>query len=218
MSSENATIVEELIDIFDREGQFVSTETRKDFGVLNKKSYSETGELQYMVKSATAMLVNGNGDYILVQRGMTEDEAGIIDKTVSGHVSSGDDYGETIVRELKEEVNIDSVIAKDEAEFKRLIEEIDTTKTAVLFQLAVKEIIYKYDGAEPYEKGFLAGVYTGLYNGEIIEFPDGEAAASIVIKSNEILKKIEENPELYTTSIAPLIKQYGSQIFDLLNK
>jgi hypothetical protein len=31
MSSENATIVEELIDIFDREGQFVSTETRKDF-------------------------------------------------------------------------------------------------------------------------------------------------------------------------------------------
>jgi hypothetical protein len=210
--------VEELIDIFDREGQFVSTETRKDFWVLNKKSYSETGELQYMVKSATAMLVNGNWDYILVQRGMTEDEAGIIDKTVSWHVSSGDDYGETIVRELKEEVNIDSVIAKDEAEFKRLIEEIDTTKTAVLFQLAVKEIIYKYDWAEPYEKGFLAWVYTGLYNWEIIEFPDWEAAASIVIKSNEILKKIEENPELYTTSIAPLIKQYGSQIFDLLNK
>ncbi|MDD2870909.1 MAG: NUDIX hydrolase [Candidatus Gracilibacteria bacterium] len=212
MTNNMHTFDEEMIDVYDLEGNFVRTQNRKEFNNEIKEDYQLTGEVKYTVRSVGALLLNSEEDFLLVQRGNTFDSPGLIDKTIGGHVSSGETYDDTVVRELEEEIGVEGVVANDSDEFKKLLKTIDTTKIAVLLLLDNKNILVNVEGDKPYKRSFDAGIYMGVYNGKINNFPDGSAKSSVNIPGNILLEEIEKNKEKFTNSLPTLIKDYRDLI------
>ncbi|MDP2090169.1 MAG: NUDIX hydrolase [Candidatus Gracilibacteria bacterium] len=212
MTNNMHTFDEEMIDVYDLEGNFVRIQNRKEFNNEIKEDYQLTGEVKYTVRSVGALLLNSEEDFLLVQRGNTFDSPGLIDKTIGGHVSSGESYDSTVVRELEEEIGVEGVVAKNSDEFKELLKTLDTTKIAVLLLLDNKNILVNVEGDKQYKRSFDAGIYMGVYNGEINNFPDGSAKSSVNIPSNVLLEEIEKNKEKFTNSLPTLIKDYRDLI------
>jgi 8-oxo-dGTP pyrophosphatase MutT (NUDIX family) len=80
---------------------------------------------------------------LLQRRPEDKENGGRWDKTVGGHVSAGESFDETAVREAGEELfgtasSPHVRLAGDEAEFRRLLRNLDLTRDAVFFRSALQ--------------------------------------------------------------------------------
>ncbi len=202
----------EFLDIFDLDGNFLWTEERKVFQENLKKEYLETWEVTRMVRSVGAFLINNKQEVFLVKRWDTYDSPWLIDKTVWWHVSAWDSYNQTITRELKEEIWLDSVVAENDEEFEILLTTIDTSKKVVLQIIGNKKIFIDVDSKPNYKRIFNSWMYFWLYNWEIEKFPDGEAKEVIKLPLKWIENEIKRNKSLYTKDLLDLIDDYKNLI------
>lgn len=89
---------DELLDLVDENDQVVGTILRDDTAGSNHKGYLRAAEL---------LILNDKGQLWIPRRQMHKKLApGGLDYSAAGHVASGDDYGETLKREVKEELNL----------------------------------------------------------------------------------------------------------------
>jgi len=87
-----------------REHYIVYTEDGEPIRVVGKEELHRL-EPEEWLEGATCFVINEKGEILLEKRGKNEIEAGMLD-LCSGHVNQGEMAIHTIVRELKEELNI----------------------------------------------------------------------------------------------------------------
>ena len=94
------------------------------------------------VGAVNALVFNGHGDVLLQKRPRRKENGGLWDKSVGGHVSAGEDFDATMLREAGEELFDDAGsgrvrLAGSEAEFAALVSTTaDLSREVVLRRLS----------------------------------------------------------------------------------
>jgi NUDIX domain-containing protein len=129
---------EELLNVYDAEGVIVDAQPRR----AAKASGRAVGAIN-------ALLVNSQGEVLLQRRPVDKENGGLWDKSVGGHVSAGESFDTTLVREAAEELFDDAAsprirLAPSEPEFFGLLREADLSREVVLrrvaFQLNLRDV------------------------------------------------------------------------------
>lgn len=116
----------ELLNLYDEAGRVVGQAPR----AVAKASGRAVG-------AVNALIVDGTGRVLLQRRPADKENGGAWDKSVGGHVSAGEDFDQTLVREAGEELFDDPAspavrLAPDAASFARLRRELDLRGTVLL--------------------------------------------------------------------------------------
>ena len=75
--------------------------------VVDRRPRSEVHRRGLLHRAVHILVFNGGGQIFLQKRSMTKDKSpGLWDSSASGHVDSGEEYDQTAVRELREEIGL----------------------------------------------------------------------------------------------------------------
>lgn len=75
--------------------------------VIGRKPRSEVHARGLLHRAVHVLVFNSRGEIFLQKRSMKKDrQPGVWDSSCSGHVDSGEDYNQTAVRELREEIGL----------------------------------------------------------------------------------------------------------------
>ena len=121
---------EELLNVYDEAGAVIGAQPRR----AAKASGLAVG-------AVNALLVNARGEVLLQRRPGDKENGGLWDKSVGGHVSAGEEFDVTMVREAAEELFDDSAsarvrLATAEEGFVALVLASDLTQCVVLRRVA----------------------------------------------------------------------------------
>ena len=123
---------EELLNVYDAAGKVVGARPRR----AAKASGMAVG-------AVNALLVNRAGEVLLQRRPSDKENGARWDKSVGGHVSAGEEWDETLVREAGEELFSDPGagrvrLAGSEPQFRALLEGADLGQDVVLRRVALQ--------------------------------------------------------------------------------
>ena len=149
---------EELLNVYDAEGHVVGAQPRR----AAKASGLAVGAVNVLV-------LNDRGHLLMQRRPADKENGGRWDKSVGGHVSAGEDFDTTAVREAGEELFDDPRsprirLARDRAEFDHLERSEDLSRIVLFhragFQLALRDVRHAPDGSSRHVLYHLA-IYHG---------------------------------------------------------
>jgi hypothetical protein len=106
---------EELLNVYDAHGAVIGAKPRR-----------EAKASGLVVGAVNVLVANALGEVLLQRRPDDKDNGGLWDKSVGGHVSAGEEFDETVVRETGEELFDDPAssrvrLASDESEYGTLV-------------------------------------------------------------------------------------------------
>jgi len=97
--------------------------------VIGQRTRTEIHRLGLIHRAVHALVFNSSGRLFLQQRSMSKDRnPGLWDSSAAGHVDAGEDYGDCVVREVREELGIDAP-----GRFERLFKTEATPETGMEF-------------------------------------------------------------------------------------
>jgi len=200
----------EILEIYNLKGKFIKNQERKAFYDEIKKEFSKTGKITKQIKRFTCLLMNSKGRIYLQKRSKFKKEnSGLHDKTVGGHVSKGDTFDMTMIRECAEELGFPASILSKE-EFDKSI-----SKTHLNIVALFKKIDYITNfkstrvtkNNRKFIQPYINTPYIGYYDGAI-KFVDGESSGIEVFSLKELEDDIKKYPEKFTEDIKWMIKKY----------
>jgi hypothetical protein len=123
---------EELLNVYDAAGDVVAA--------LPRRAAKASGRA---VGAVNALVLNGRSEVLLQRRPLDKENGGLWDKSVGGHVSAGESFDTTLVREAGEELFDDPAsprirLAGSEPEFAGLLREADLLRDVVLRRVALQ--------------------------------------------------------------------------------
>ena len=123
---------EELLNVYDGDGNVIGARRRR-----------EAKASGLAVGAVNALVVNGRGEVLLQRRPDDKENGGLWDKSVGGHVSAGETFDVTLVREAAEELfDVASSprvrLAASPADFEVLLASADLRENVVLRQVAIQ--------------------------------------------------------------------------------
>ncbi len=203
-------ISSEKLEVYDLEGNLVGVQDREEFYEEIKQEFKETGKITKKVKTIRLLLMNSSGRIYLQQRSKIKKEnAGLYDKTIGGHVSAGDSFEMTVIRECAEELGFPATVLTSE-EFDRAIKVTPLDIVGVFKKVKyLKDFMSERisnDGSRIIQP-FMNSMYIGYYDGPI-KFVDGESSGIEVFSLNELKKELENNPAKFTKDIEFMIDRY----------
>jgi isopentenyldiphosphate isomerase len=124
---------EELLNVYDATGRVIDARPRR----AAKASGLAVG-------AVNALLLNVKGELLLQRRPEDKENGGLWDKSVGGHVSAGEEFDETLVREAGEELFSDPTsprvrLARSEAEFAEMLRVERLAENVVLRRVAFQK-------------------------------------------------------------------------------
>jgi isopentenyldiphosphate isomerase len=149
---------EELLNVYDADGRVVGAQPRR----AAKASGLAVGAVNVLV-------LNDRGHLLMQRRPVDKENGGRWDKSVGGHVSAGEEFDTTAVREAGEELFDDPRsprirLARDRAEFDALERSEDLSRIVLFhraaFQLALRDVRHAPDGSSRHVLYHLA-IYHG---------------------------------------------------------
>lgn len=221
----------EILDYYDRDGTLLWTDLRTKILAAQEQQSRERGDTDISVDCVMLFLINTDNQVYISKRASNKAEnPNLWDKTLGGHVVSGDSFDTTVKKELDEELSIDAEVLKNSADFsERLKNPTDLTQKAIITRVTD---IHNYQSkrvtqqGDTWNKRMNVGLYIGFYNGEV-SFKDGEVAESKFISLHDLETEIQKNPDMYTDDILKLIKEhavlntilvYSKKAMEILNK
>jgi 8-oxo-dGTP pyrophosphatase MutT (NUDIX family) len=149
---------EELLNVYDADGRVVGAQPRR----AAKASGLAVGAVNVLVLS-------DRGHLLMQRRPADKENGGRWDKSVGGHVSAGEEFDATAVREAGEELFDDPSsprirLARDRGEFDHLERSEDLTRVVLFhrvgFQLNLRDVRHAPDGSRRHVLYHLA-IYHG---------------------------------------------------------
>ncbi|PIN87649.1 hypothetical protein COV12_02695, partial [Candidatus Woesearchaeota archaeon CG10_big_fil_rev_8_21_14_0_10_32_24] len=161
-------------------------------------------------KSIRLLLMNSTGRIYLQKRSNNKNEnPGIYDKTVGGHVSEGDTFGLTVIKECAEELGFPATILPQN-EFLKAIKVTNLEIIGIFQKVDYIETFLSERIAQngtKFIQPFINESYIGYYNGAI-RFVDGESSGIEVFSLSELKKEIKDNPQKFTEDVKFMVKKY----------
>ena len=200
----------EELEIYDLNGKFLKVQERKKFYSEIKDEFAKKGKISKQVKTIRLILMNSEGRIYLQKRSKLKDEnPGLYDKTVGGHVAKYNTYDMTVIRECAEELGFPASILS-EKEFNKAVHVTDLSivgifkKVDYISNFQSVRITKKRD---KFIQPFMNTFYIGYYDGAI-RFVDGESSGIEVFSLKELKEDIKKNPDKFTEDIKLMIKKY----------
>jgi len=200
----------EKLEIYDLNSDLITIEDRKKFYSEIKKEFKESGKISKKVKAIRLILMNSSGRIYLQKRSKIKTEnAGKYDKTVGGHVTAGDSFNMTVIRECAEELGFPATVLEPE-EFEKASKVTDLNIIGLFKKIEylpnfLSTRITK-DNSE-FIQPYMTSIYFGYYNGPI-KFVDGESSGIEVFSLKELKEDIKENPDKFTEDIKFMVEKY----------
>lgn len=204
----------ELLEVYDLDGKLLKVEERDKFYSEIKKEFVEEGKISKQVKSVRLLLMNSKGRLYLQKRAKTKAENPCLyDKTIGGHVSAGDTFDLTVIRECAEELGFPAAIVSPE-DFERAIKVTDLGIVGIFKKI---DYISNFESTrltskqEKFVQPYMCAFYLGYYNGGI-RFVDGESTGIEVFSLEDLKEEIKNNPNKFTEDLKFMVKRYGKFI------
>ncbi len=141
------------------------------------------------------------------------DNAGMWDKTIGGHVTKGDSFSLTILKECAEELGIPSTIVPRD-EFDHTLSVTDLNILAVLTKISYLDHFKshrKLANGKSWIEPSMTQYYIGYYDGAI-RFVDSESCGIQVFTKQELEKELKEFPKTFTDDIKYIMEKFGKMI------
>ena len=166
----------EKLEIYDLDSNLLNIQDRKEFYKEIREEFAHSGKITRKVKSIRLLLMNSSGRIYLQKRSKIKSEnPGLYDKTIGGHVSAGDSYDLTTIRECAEELGFPATILSTE-DFEKAIKVTSLDIIGVFKKIDYVQLFestrLSADGAK-FIQPYLCTFYLGYYDGPI-RFVDGE--------------------------------------------
>jgi isopentenyldiphosphate isomerase len=169
---------EELLNVYDPEGR-----------VIGERRRAEAKASGLAVGAVNALLVNAKGEVLLQRRPSDKENGGLWDKSVGGHVSAGEDFDDTVVREAGEELWDDGRsgrvhLAPDPQAFADAVRAVDLAQAAVLarhsLQRGLRDVRHAPDRAGVRNVIYHVAIYLGRTDVAISDFrPQADEIAGL---------------------------------------
>lgn len=204
----------EKLEIYDLDSQLISIQDRGEFYSEIEHEFGKIGKITKKVKAVRLMLMNSSGRIYLQKRSKIKSEnSGLYDKTVGGHVSAGDSFDMTVIKECAEELGFPATVVPVE-EFEKLIQVTDMGIIGICRQVEhIPDFIsvrVMGDGSR-FLQPFMSSMYVGYYDGPI-RFVDGESSGIEVFSLDELKEEIRENPDKFTEDIRYMVERYEQHL------
>jgi len=200
----------EKLETYDLNSELIGIEDRKKFYTEIKNEFKKTGKITKKVKSIRLILINSSGRIYLQKRSKIKTEnSGKYDKTVGGHVSAGDSFDMTVIRECAEELGFPAAVLAPE-EFEKAARVTDLNIIGVFKKIEyIPNFMSKrtLNNKDEINQPYMTSMYFGYYNGPI-KFVDGESSGIEVFSLDELKKDIKGNPDKFTEDLKYMIKEY----------
>jgi len=184
----------------------------KKFYLESKREFQDKGKITRQIKGIRLLLMNSSGRIYLQKRSKTKSEnPGLYDKTVGGHVSAGDSFDMTVIRECAEELGFPAVVVSPK-EFKKLIQVTDKNIIGIfqkVDELSNFQSVRIDQYGNSFVQPFMTAIYVGYFDGAI-RFVDGESSGIEVFSFSELQSELHNTPEKFTEDIKFIFKKYGS--------
>lgn len=201
----------EWLNAFAPNGKLVIVEERKRLIARIREQSTRDGDANLAVQSIYVMLCNSDGQLYIVQRSDKEENPFLWDKSVGGHVSSGETYSAALCREVEEEIGV-RVILTDFERYPVDVERFDTKRFAVVrpidFAPWLRSLRAVREGT-PWVKRHRSMIYAGRFNGTVA-FKDGEAMKCRLMHRQDLEAAIREEPEKFTYDLPAILERYGA--------
>jgi len=200
----------EKLEIFNLNSELINIQDRKKFYSEIKAEFKETGKISKKVKTVRLILMNSAGRIYLQKRSKIKTEnPGKYDKTVGGHVSAGDSFDMTFIKECAEELGFPATILAPE-EFESAIKVTNLDIIGIFKKIEylpnfMSERISK--NKSKIIQPTMSSMYYGYYNGAI-KFVDGESSGIEVFSLDELKEEMIDNPDKFTEDVKFMIKEY----------
>lgn len=201
---------DEKLEIYDLDSNLIEIQDREDFYSEIKAEFEESGKISKKVKTIRLILMNSFGRIYLQKRSKLKSEnSGLYDKTVGGHVTAGDSFDMTAIRECAEELGFPATILSPD-EFEKSIkvtnlEIIGIFKKVEYIPTFMSERLLK--NGQKFVQPQMTSIYIGYYDGPI-RFVDGESSGIEVFSLDELKEEIENNPDKFTADIKFMVDKY----------
>lgn len=192
---------------------------REEFYEEQMEIFKKTGKPTRAIEIIQILLFTPDKQVILQKRSKSKKHnPGLIDKSIGGHIISGDSPTYTVMTETLQELKIPSFVIDTEDDFVRTLKLLKNfLNTSALIQY-IDTRIYNSEKIIGKEKFVIANkyhFYLGVYHGAILP-ADKEASGVIFYDYSELLDEIKEYPDLYTTDLKFFLAKYEKRIRDLL--
>jgi isopentenyldiphosphate isomerase len=201
----------EKLEIYDLDGKVLGVQDRAEFYEEARKDFAETEQVMRQVKTVEFFILNSKGEIYIQKRSDNKDQnPGLYDKSVGGHVSAGESSDLAFQRECAEEIGVNvKLVSEDKFEQAVLNEDLKTVCVCkeIDEQMGFMSLRILPNG-EHFIQPFFIKVYFGYYNGQT-ECVDGESSEVRVLPLKELKKEITDNPEKFTQDVKVMIEKYA---------
>ena len=207
----------EKLEVYDLKSNLIKVEKRKTIESDLKSEFKKTGKITKKLKTIRLILMNSSGRIYLQKRSrIKKANSGKYDKTVGGHVSAGDSFDMTVIRECAEELGFPAAVLPPE-EFEKATKVTDLSVIRIFQKIEYlpdfKSDRILNDGTKMIQP-HMTSMYYGYYDGPI-RFVDGESSGIEVFSLDELKEDIENNPEKFTDDIKFMLKKYGKLLIPI---
>lgn len=201
----------ELLEIYDLSDKLLGTQKRDEFYQEIKDEFAKRGKITRKIKTIRLFLINSQGRIYLQKRTRLKPEnPGLYDKTIGGHVSAGDSFDMTVIRECAEELGIPAAIVPYD-DFDKAIRSTDLSIIGIFRKIDFDK---NFESLRVSQNGFkftlpsINSMYLGYYDGSI-KFKDGESSGIEVFSLNELKEELKNHPQKFTEDVKFLINKYN---------
>lgn len=179
------------------------------------EQFSPYSDQDLAVHVVAVFIVTSGGELLLQKRSADKrHNARLIDKTLGGHISYGDDPDYTVMVETVQELLVPSIVLKDEEDFTKthsLLQRYLTT-VALIRHVETKEFkLAKIVDGKSYIVNNVVHVYFGMYDGST-KPADKESAGMLYIKLDDLDDEIAAAPDQFTDDIKVLFAEYKDRL------
>ncbi len=204
----------ELLEMYSEEGELIGEMEKKKFHENQRKEFFEEGKVKSRHKAVKLILMTSAGRIILQRRSKWKgDNAGMWDKTIGGHVTKGDSFDLTMLKECAEELGIPATII-DKSEFENSAATTDLQVLGILTKLSYLDFCKshrKQKDGKIWTEPSMVQFYVGYYDGAI-RFIDKESCGIQVFTLEELKAEIEENPDDFTDDVRYILDKFEKYI------
>ncbi len=177
--------------------------------------FKKTGKSTKGISIVDVLLFDVNGEMFVQKRsGTKRHNPDLFDKSIGGHVASGDNPDFTVMVETVQELNVPSIVLRSEQDYLKCLrllsgylDTIALIKNVSVF-VAPLQKIFDREGVVITNKKYL---YLGMYNGSTKTI-DRESKGVLLYQLDDLIAEMTQFPERFTADMHYYIEHHEKDL------
>jgi isopentenyldiphosphate isomerase len=172
---------------------------------------------RYAVHVVSVLLIDTSGDIIVQKRSLDKGHnAGLIDKTIGGHISYDNSADYTVMVETVQELSTPSITVDSDADFMKALDLLHPylETIAIIKKVQIQPWhLTRLVAGDKKSVTNIVNLYFGVYGGRMRP-ADKEASGMLCYSLNQLIAEIKSSPNMFTEDLAELIGEYKNEIIE----